>query len=340
MKQLKQGLTIGLFVLLSIMIYAQEKSMVLWPEIEPYQTGYLQVSDVHQIYYELCGNPKGKPVFVLHGGPGGSCSPYYRQFFDPEKYFIVLHDQRGAGKSRPFGEIKENTTQLLVEDIETLRKQVHVDKMILFGGSWGSTLALAYAETYPEHVNGLVLRGVFTATQEEIDHFYHGGVRPFFPEVYEKFETSLKAKKSDYIPQLLLSAITEGDSAQKARYSRLWAGYEIKLSGLEVTDAAVKNILDGFDPFAFGVLENYYMAHHCFLEEGQLLENADVLKDIPAIIVNGRYDMICPPITAYRLHLKLPKSKLVIAEKSGHWMGEKPIEESLLKAIMEFDDGI
>lgn len=335
MSQVKQILIIGLFILSALGICAEEKSMALWPEIEPFETGYLQVSDMHQIYYELCGNPKGKPVFVLHGGPGGSCSPYYRRFFDPEKYFIVMHDQRGAGKSLPFGEIKENTTQYLVEDIDVLRKKVHVDKIILFGGSWGSTLGLAYAETYPEHVDGLVLRGVFTATKEEIDHFYHGGVRPFFPEVYDKFEASLKANQSDNIPQLLLSAITEGDSLQKAKYSRIWAGYEIKLSGLEITDAALENILDGFNPYAFGVLENYYMANGCFLEEGQLLENSTLLKDIPAFIVNGRYDMICPPVTAYRLHLKLPKSRLVIAEKSGHWMGEKPIEEALLNAMVE-----
>jgi proline iminopeptidase len=167
----------------------------LWPEIEPYQTGYLKVSEIHEIFYELCGNPSGKPVFVLHGGPGGNCSPYMRRFFNPDKFLIILHDQRGAGKSRPYAEIRENTTQHLVADIDRLRTHLNSGKIILFGGSWGSTLALAYGEMYPQNVNGMILRGIFTATKGEIDHFYHGGVSKFFPEVYDKFIDSLQYPK-------------------------------------------------------------------------------------------------------------------------------------------------
>jgi proline iminopeptidase len=314
-----------------------ENEVSLWPEIEPFQTNYLRVSDIHEIYYELCGNPEGKPVFVLHGGPGGSCSPYMRRFFNPDKFLIVLHDQRGAGKSKPYADIRENTTQYLVEDIELLRKHLNLGKIILLGGSWGSTLGLAYAESYPENVNGLVLRGIFTATQKEIDHFYHGGVRKFFPEVYDKFINSFPELRKQQLPQYLLSLIQSPDSTKKLKYSRIWAEYEIKVSRLEFSDDQVKNILDSSNPLAFGLLENYYMANGCFLKEGQLLNNAYKIKDIPSIIVNGRYDMVCPPITAYELHDRLPNSKLFIAESSGHWMGEKQIERELLKAMLKFE---
>jgi proline iminopeptidase len=309
----------------------------LWPEIEPYQTGYLEVSDIHEIYYELCGNPAGTPVFVLHGGPGGSSSSYMRRFFNPDKFLIVLHDQRGCGKSHPFADIRENTTQDLVADIEQLRRELKLDEIILFGGSWGSTLGLAYAETYPENVSGMVLRGIFTATKEEIDHFYHGGVRDFFPETYDKFLSSLPESEGQAIPKRLLDLIQTGSDAEMERFSRVWAAYEIKISGLYYSDESVDEILEEFNPLAFGLLENYYMANACFLEEGQLLREANRIQDIPLIMVNGRYDMICPPITAYRLHKMLPKSKLMIVEKAGHWMGEKPIEKALLTAMQDFE---
>lgn len=309
----------------------------LWPAIEPYQSGYLQVSELHELYYELSGNPQGKVVFGLHGGPGGGSSPYMRRFFDPEKFLIVLYDQRGAGKSRPFADIRENTTQDLVQDIEKLRTFLKLDKILLFGGSWGSTLALAYTEAFPEHVSGMILRGIFTATQEEIDHFYHGGVRPFFPETYEKFVTSLPDPDRRPIPEYLFSLLQSPDSTTLTQYSRAWAGYEIKLSSLNLADSVVEQILDEENTLAFSRLENYYMANRCFLQEGQLLRDAEKIAHIPAVLVNGRYDMICPPVTAYRLHQKLPNSKLVIAENAGHWMGEPAIERALLQAAREFE---
>ena len=309
----------------------------LWPQIEPYQSDFLKVSDIHTLYYEQCGNRAGKPVFVLHGGPGGSSSPYMRRFFNPATFRIVLHDQRGAGKSTPFAEIKDNNTQLLVQDIEQLRKHLNIDKIILFGGSWGSTLALAYGQTYPEHVSGMILRGVFTATQEEIDHFYHGGVSAFFPEVYDKFILGLPDPNKRPIPEYLFSLIESDDPAQRAKYSRLWAAYELKICGLEIPDQRVEDILAMMNPYAFARLENYYMANDCFLEEGQLLKNAPKLKDIPIIMVNGRYDVICPPVNAFRLKQKIPHAKLVLAEGAGHWMGEKPIERELLKAVHQFE---
>ena len=317
------------------------EAVSLWPEIEPFRSEYLRVSDIHEIYFELCGNPQGKPVFVLHGGPGSGCSPYYRRFFNPEKFLIVLHDQRGAGKSRPYAEIRENTTQHLVEDIERLRKHVGLGKIILFGGAWGTTLGLAYAETYPENVSGLVLRGVFAATQEEIDHFYHGGVKPFFPELYDELLAPLRETDRRPLPQILFELVQSEEPAVREKYSELWVRYEFKVSALEISDEWLNGYLESEDSkdrfYSFALFENYYMANGCFLQEGQLLRDADKIQDIPVVIVNGRYDMICPPITAYRLHQKLPKSKLIIAEGAGHWMGEEPIQRALLQAMREFE---
>jgi proline iminopeptidase len=309
----------------------------LWPPIEPFQSGYLKVSDTHKIYYELSGNSEGKPVFFLHGGPGGSSSPYMRRFCDPDKFLMVLSDQRGAGKSKPYGEIKENTTQNLVEDIERLRKHLKLEKILLFGGSWGTTLGLAYAEAYPKNVSGMVLRGVFMATKEEIDHFYHGGVGRYFPEIYEALLSTLPEPSRRPLPDYLFRLIQEGSQADKAKYSRAWAKYEGKISGLEVPDEAIKNWIENSNPYAFSLFENFYMANGCFLEEGQLFKNAEKITHIPTIIINGRYDVICPPVTAYRLHKLLPKSKLIIAEGAGHWMGEKPIQNALIEAMKEFE---
>ena len=309
----------------------------LWPAIQPYKSDFLKVSDIHELYYELSGNPEGKPVFGLHGGPGGGSSPYMREFFNPGKFLIVLHDQRGAGKSKPYADIRENTTQHLVEDIEVLRKLLNLNKIILFGGSWGSTLALAYAETYPENVEGMVLRGIFTSTKEELNHFYQGGVKTFFPEVYDKFVSSLPNPENKPHHQLLLDLIENGTEEEKLKYSKIWAEYEFKIAALFMPDKEIEKILKDFNPLAFGLIENYYMANSCFFTENQLINNADKIIDIPLVMVNGRYDMICPPVTAYRLHQKLPKSKLIIAESAGHWMGEKPIEKELLKAMVEFE---
>jgi proline iminopeptidase len=312
--------------------------VALWPEIEPYETGYLRVSDVHEIYYELCGNPDGQPVIVLHGGPGGSCSPYYRRFFDPKKYLIILHDQRGAGRSKPYAEIRENDTWKLVEDINRLRAHVGVeDPAVLFGGSWGTTLALAYAEAYPENVYGLVLRGVFTATRAEIDHFYHGGVREYFPRVYDRLLAALPDPDRRPLPEYLFELIESKDDSVRDRIAYEWARYEIRISSLDFADDKVEELLSDYNPLAFARLENYYMTNGCFLEEGQLLREAGRLGDMPVIIVNGRYDVVCPPVTAYRLHQALPHSKLVLAEGSGHWMGEPAIQSALLQAMHEME---
>jgi proline iminopeptidase len=309
----------------------------LWPEIEPYESGYLRVSDIHKIHYELCGNPEGKPVFVLHGGPGGSCSPYMRRFFNPEVFLIVLHDQRGAGKSRPYGEIRENTTWELVEDIERLRQHLELGDILLFGGSWGTTLAFAYGETYPRSVRGMVLRGVFTATSEEIDHFYHGGIRTYYPDVYDEMLKALPDPDRRPLPDYFLELIQSDDPEEGDKYACLWAWYETKISAIEVPDEWLDGIGEGWNPYAFALLENYYMANDCFFEEDQLYRDAGRLSDVPVVMINGRYDAVCPPVTAYRMDKRLSKSKLIIAEAAGHWMGEPSIEQALLRAMREFE---
>ena len=312
----------------------------LWPEIEPFQSGYMKVSDIHEIYYELCGNPEGKPVFVIHGGPGAGCSPYMRQFFNPDKFLIVLHDQRGCGRSRPNAELRENTTQELVEDIERLRKKLKMEKIILFGGSWGSTLSLAYAETYPDNVHGMVLRGIFLASIEEEDHIWHG-IPKFFPEMAESLRNALPDSGSTPIADRLLKLIQSENQVDREKYAKLFSRYEYKACGLNMKDEYLdeyyssESNLDQI--YTMALIEIYYTKNGCFLEEGQLLRDIYRIQNIPTIIVNGRYDIVCPPFTAYRLHKKLPKSRLIIVEEAGHLMSEKPIEKELLKAMYEFE---
>ncbi|UCG15845.1 MAG: prolyl aminopeptidase [Phycisphaerales bacterium] len=309
----------------------------LFPAIEPFESGYLQVSDIHQLYFETCGNPKGKPVFVLHGGPGGGCSARMRRFFNPDKYLIVLHDQRGAGKSKPYAELRENTTQNLVEDIEHLRKKLNLGRIIIFGGSWGSTLGLAYAETYPGNVSAMVLRGLWTCTKEELEYWYGGGVADYFPEEYEKLLSVLPPDEKGTVPQRLLRMLQSDDPQTRRKASLAWAGYEIKLAHLDYSDEQVAAIFKRWDPYDFALLENYYMVNDCFLEPDQLFAHAHKLKDIPITVVNGRYDVICPPITAWRFCRMLPKANLVIAERAGHSASEPPVTAALVAAMKELE---
>jgi proline iminopeptidase len=311
----------------------------LFPEIEPYDFGHLKVSDLHEIYYEQVGDPQGTPILFLHGGPGSGCSPKTRRYYDPAKFRAVLHDQRGAGRSRPFAELRENTTQDLVADIEKLRVHLGLDRFILFGGSWGSTLALAYAEAHPEHVSGMILRGIYLATRAETESFYDDDdiAAAFFPEASARLWSQVPEIPGKTRPQSLLALLESPDEQVRTKAARAWAAYEGKLAFLEAKDGDLEKELAMNDPLAMARIENHYMSHDCFLEEGQLLRDIGKLKDIPAILINGRYDVICPPKIAYRLHQLLPKSQLWIVEQAGHAGGEPGIQAALVRAVRTFE---
>ena len=311
----------------------------LFPPSEPYDSGYLKVSDRHSIWYACCGNPQGKPVFVLHGGPGFGCYPRLTQYFNPEKFLVVLHDQRGAGRSLPAGDLRENTTQHLVADIERLRKHLEIDgKIIVFGGSWGSTLALAYAETHPERVSDMVLRGVFAATQTEIDHvFSKTGPRLFSPEAVARLEGALPRDSGEFSHAALLRVFNSDDKAMAREVAAAWCRYGVKIGRLHTPQDRVEQGFGDLDLVSLSRIDCSYMANRCFLTEGQLMRDAHRLKEIPIALINGRYDMLSPPITAYRLHRLLPKSKLTIGEEAGHSEAEPGITRALLEAVAEFE---
>lgn len=315
-------------------IPAGEKE-ALFPPIEPLRTGFLRVSDLHEIYWEVCGNEKGIPVIVLHGGPGARATPDMRRIFDPARHRIILFDQRGAGRSRPSCEWRENTTSLLVEDIGKLREHLGVKgKAILFGGSWGTTLGLAYAEAHPELVAGMLLRGVFLATDAEIDYFYCGGTALHFPENFERLRSLMPhPERRDYPRQLFEMMTASEDPAVRAKAIRGWARYEIRMGSLEMTDEACERIISQVPEDvlrAFSILESRYMAERCFLEEGRLLRDAGRIADIPTFIVNGRYDVVCPPKAARELAARLRDVKVEMPV-AGHSQNDPANTEALLR---------
>lgn len=311
----------------------------LFPPAKPLEMSFLKVSDLHTIGYALFGNREGHPVFVLHGGPGVGSYPRLTQYFNPEKLFIILHDQRGAGRSRPPGELRENTTWHLVADIERLRKHLKIDgEILVFGGSWGSTLALAYAETHPEHVSGMVLRGVSTGTREEIPNGYVGPpARMFFPDAVARLEAALPPDFGEFKPEPLLELFTKGDDALVRKVGYAWIRCAIQTGKLHTSEEELERGWGNYDPRPGAKIDCHYAANWFFLEEGQLLRDAHKLKDLPITIISGRYDMVCPPVYAWRLHRRLPKSKLVIVEEAGHSEGEPGITRALVEAVAEFE---
>jgi proline iminopeptidase len=311
----------------------------LFPVRQPFKTGYLPVGGPHEIFYALAGNPDGNPVIVLHGGPGFGCYPRLMQYFNPDKFLIVLHDQRGAGRSRPPGELRDNTTQHLIADIERLRNHLGIKgKALVFGGSWGSTLGLAYAETHPDHVSGMVLRGIFAGTRKDWENvFACRNARLFFPKELAALEASLPPGVDAFTPRALLKVFTSDDKKTARRVADAWARYAIKIGRLHASDESVAKGFGDWDPLPACRIDCQYASNTFFLAEGQLLRDADRLKDVPVTIINGRYDMICPPITAYELHKRLPKSKLIIVEEAGHSEGEPGTTQALLEAVAAFE---
>lgn len=307
----------------------------LFPALSPNRHGMLAVDDIHTIYWEECGNPDGIPVLFLHGGPGAGLSPQHRRFFDPQRYRVILFDQRGAGKSTPLGEWRNNTTQLLIADIERLRAQFGISKWLVFGGSWGSTLALAYGQAHPEACLGFVLRGIFLCTQAEIDWFIEG-VRWFYPELYAEFAAPIPPEERGDLLAAYVKRILSSDPAVYWPAARAWSRFEGRRVYLMPQPEDAPN--DALD-LGVGRLESHYMANLGFMDEDQLIRDMGRIAHLPAVIVQGRYDAICPPLSAYRLQQAWPGAQLEMIPDAGHGALEHGIASALVRATERFVPG-
>lgn len=288
----------------------------LYPPIEAYNTGFLQVSPLHSLYYEEVGNPNGQPAVMLHGGPGSGCSNEMRQFFDPKHYRIILFDQRGAKRSTPHASLEDNTTWHLVADIEKLREHLGIEKWLVFGGSWGSTLALSYAEKYPERVTHLILRGIFLARVNDNKWLYEFGASEIYPDRWDEFLKGVQRNSGEDYVQAYYRVLTGNDEKAKLEAARRWSNWEFSIIKLVNEDKP----LDDDSAVSFSRIECHYMMHNCFLEEGQLLRDAHLIANIPTTIVHGRYDIICAMRNAWELKRVLPNAELVINPRAGHSM--------------------
>jgi proline iminopeptidase len=308
----------------------------VYPEIEPYNTGRLRVSELHELSYEEVGNPKGKPAVFLHGGPGGGIEPYYRRFFDPAKYRVLLFDQRGAGKSTPHASIEANTTQDLIDDIERLREHVGVERWLVFGGSWGSTLALAYAEAHPERVTELVLRGIFLLRKQEIDWFYQRGASALFPDAWEKYLAPIPEAEGNDLLHAYHRRLTSDDARVRLEAARAWSVWEASTSRLHFDPALVASFDEDQFAEAFARIECHYFVNGGFMREGQLLADAGRIRDIPGVMVQGRYDVVCPMESAWALHRAWPEAQLNVIPDAGHSARELGIAKELVEATDRF----
>lgn len=309
---------------------------ILYPPIEPYRQQIINVGDGHKLYLEECGNPNGKPILVLHGGPGGGCNANMRRYFDPNCYRIILFDQRGCGKSRPHASVEQNTTWKLVSDIETIRIKLGINQFILFGGSWGAALSLIYAEQFPSHVTNLILRGVFTMTKSELDWVYtKNGAAKFLPEAWRSFEGIVPISERSDLIAAYNKRLFGSSPSEQAQYARAWTVWENSL-------ASVKSFGTSHIPSieyakAFARIENHYFINRCFLKSNcQIIRDLHIIEKIPTIIVQGRLDMICPPETAEKVHKSLFNSKLVMVRDAGHAMSEPDISSELVHATNQF----
>ena len=308
-----------------------------YPELEPYNRGRLQVSALHEIYFEECGNPAGKPAVVLHGGPGGGISPFLRRTHDPLAYRIVLFDQRGCGQSTPHAELAENTTWDLVEDIERLRRHLAIDRWQVVGGSWGSTLALAYAQTHPERVAELIVRGIFTLRKSEIDWFYQHGASELFPEAWETFLAPIPEPERHDLLSAYHRRLTGSDPAEQLACARAWSQWEGATLSLLPDEKRLRDFGAERFALAFARIEcHYFVNNGFFAHDGQLLADARKLKAIPGVIIQGRYDVVTPAVSAWDLHKAWPEAAFVMVPDAGHTASEPGIADALVKATDGF----
>lgn len=309
----------------------------LYPPLEPYRQATLPVSDLHKLYFEESGRPEGRPVVFLHGGPGGGSLPLYRQFFDPEKWRIIIFDQRGCGQSTPRAELAENTTWDLVADIEKLRSHLNIPAWTVFGGSWGSTLALAYAQTHPERCNGLILRGIFMLRPKEIRWFYQSGASYIFPDAWEGYLAPILEDERADLVSAYYRRLTSPNPTTRQVAARAWSTWEASTSKLIPDETLIQRF--GNDSFAdaFARIECHYFINGGFFEhENQLLNNIERIRHIPAVIVQGRYDVVCPMTSAWELHKAWPEAELIVIAEAGHSASEPGIVSALAAATDRF----
>lgn len=307
----------------------------LYPEIEPHGQGRLPLDEIHTMYWEESGNPAGIPVIFLHGGPGAGSTPTHRRFFDPAYYRIVIYDQRGAGRSTPLGEIRENTTPHLINDLELLRQHLEIDRWLVFGGSWGSTLAIAYGEAHPEHCLGFILRGIFLCRKQEIDWFLYG-LRNLFPEAWRVLVAPLSIDERNDILAAYYQRLMSPDPAIHLPAARTWSTYEGSCSTLLPNPATISYFASDTVALGLARMEAHYFSHNIFLPENALLKNVHKLHNIPATIVQGRYDAVCPIISADDLHQAWPQAEYIIIDDAGHSAWEPGIQSALVRATDQF----
>jgi proline iminopeptidase len=309
---------------------------MLYPTIKPYHSQQLKVSETHSIYVEEVGSPTGIPVVFVHGGPGAGCSEDSRRFFDPSVYRIVLFDQRGAGRSEPYASLEHNTTQTLVEDMETIRQQLGIEKWLLFGGSWGSTLSLVYAQSHPNRVSGLILRGIFLGRQQDLAWFYQAGASYIYPDHWQHFiEPIPEAEREDLIDAYYRRLIGD-DEIIRMGAAKHWSEWEGKCATLSPNKSLVEQFTQPHAALGLARIEAHYFKNKIFLEDNQILKNIERIKHIPGIIVHGRYDMICTMDNAYALHQAWPASELQIICDAGHSSKEPGILDALIQATDRF----
>ena len=304
---------------------------MIFPKIEPTSQGLLKVSSLHTIYWESSGNPKGIPILILHGGPGGGSSPSYRRYFNPKLFNIIQFDQRGCGRSVPHSELKENSTLYLIEDIETLRQFLKIDSWHVFGGSWGSTLSLIYAIRYPEKVLSLTLRGIFLCRENELSWFYQKGASEIFPEEFDLYQSVIPVSERGNLIKAFYKRLTSEDDKLRAKAAYAWTRWEMSTSYLLPKEFSIKKAIDDNFSDSFARIECHYFINNIFLEENYILKNIFKIKNIPTSIVQGRYDIVCPMRSAWDLKKALPSSTLFIIDNAGHSMKETGITNKLVE---------
>ncbi len=308
-----------------------------YPAIEPNQTGYINVSGGHSLYWEECGNPEGRPVLFLHGGPGIGVQPIHRSFFNPQKYRIILFDQRGAGKSLPFSELTNNTTWDLVEDIETLRKSLGIENWVVFGGSWGSTLGLTYAIQHPESVKGLILRGIFLCRPKEIQWYYQEGANRLYPDLWERYLAPIPESERGDLVTAFYKRLTSSDENERKAAAQAWSGWEGGTSRLMFDPSLFAAFTDDQAADSIARIECHYFVHNTFFDsDNWILERVNTIRHIPCVIVQGRYDVPCPMVSAWELHTAWPEAHFEIIPDAGHSAAEIGILDALIRATDRF----